>query len=135
VYRQTPRRVNEGDEPLVTATAGDHGAYWITSSARSSSEGATVRPSAFAVLRLTMNSNFVGRSMGRSAGLAPLRIFPVKEPRRRYPSARLGPYAMRQPATAFSRNIEIVGSRLVTPRAAKRRPAPDTSGEESITMP
>jgi hypothetical protein len=34
----------------------------------------TVRPSAFAVLRLITSSNFVGCSMGRSAGLAPLRI-------------------------------------------------------------
>src|SRR5438093_5417210 len=34
-----------------------------------------VSPSALAVLRLTTTSNFVGCSTGRSAGLAPLRIF------------------------------------------------------------
>jgi hypothetical protein len=34
-----------------------------------------VRPSALAVFRLMTSSNFVGCSMGRSAGLAPLRIF------------------------------------------------------------
>src|SRR5262249_2529355 len=46
----------------------------ITSSASASSPGGTVRPSAFAVLRLITSSNFVGRCTGRSAGLAPLRM-------------------------------------------------------------
>jgi hypothetical protein len=50
-----------------------HG-YWITWSARSSSDCGIVRPSAFAVLRLMNSSNLVGRSTGRSAGFAPLRI-------------------------------------------------------------
>src|SRR5712664_1492834 len=50
-----------------------HG-YSITSSARASNVGGTVRPSAFAVLRLTTISNLVANSTGRSAGLAPLRI-------------------------------------------------------------
>jgi hypothetical protein len=34
----------------------------------------TSSPSAFAVLRLIISSNFVGRCTGRSAGLAPLRM-------------------------------------------------------------
>src|SRR5947209_20581943 len=38
-----------------------------------------VSPSAFAVLRLTTNSNSRGCSMGRSDGLAPLRICAVTE--------------------------------------------------------
>ncbi len=38
------------------------------------SVGGTVRPSAFAVLRLMTSSNFVGSSTGRSDGLVPLRI-------------------------------------------------------------
>ena len=46
----------------------------MTSSARASSVGGTVRPSALAVLRLMTSSNVVGRCTGRSAGLAPLRI-------------------------------------------------------------
>ncbi len=46
--------------------------YSMTSSARTSSVCGIVRPSAFAVLRLITNSNFVGRSIGRSAGFAPL---------------------------------------------------------------
>ena len=48
--------------------------YSITSSARASKEGGTVRPSALAVLRLITNSNLVGCSTGRSEGLVPLRI-------------------------------------------------------------
>ena len=46
----------------------------ITSSARCSSDGGSVSPSALAVLRLMTSSNFVGCSTGRSAGFAPLRI-------------------------------------------------------------
>jgi hypothetical protein len=42
-----------------------------------SSAGGTVRPSALAVLRLTISSNLVGCITGRSAGFAPLRIRPV----------------------------------------------------------
>src|SRR5262249_3877552 len=45
--------------------------YWITSSARPSSDGGIVRPSALAVLRLMTSSNLIGCSTGRSAGLAP----------------------------------------------------------------
>ena len=49
----------------------------MTSSARARIDGGTVRPSALAVLRLTTSSNVVGCWTGRSAGLAPLRIFPA----------------------------------------------------------
>jgi hypothetical protein len=45
----------------------------MTSSARASSDGDTVTPSAFAVLKLMINSNF-GTCNGRSAGLSPLRM-------------------------------------------------------------
>src|SRR5262249_9594046 len=48
--------------------------YSITSSARARSDGGIVRPRAFAVSRLMISSTLVGCSMGRSAGLAPLRI-------------------------------------------------------------
>src|SRR5262249_1340807 len=43
----------------------------ITSSAIASSRSGTVRPSAFAVLRLMTNSNLVGRMTGRSPALLP----------------------------------------------------------------
>src|SRR5262252_4962444 len=49
----------------------------MTSSARARIDGGTVRPSAFAILRLITSSNVVGCCTGRSAGLAPLRIFPA----------------------------------------------------------
>jgi hypothetical protein len=46
----------------------------ITSSARTSSVGGMSRPIALAVLRLITSSNLLGRSMGSSPALAPLRI-------------------------------------------------------------
>src|SRR5712691_8725168 len=49
-------------------------AYWITSSACIRSVGGNVIPRAFAVLRLSTSSNFMGYSTGRSPGLAPFRI-------------------------------------------------------------
>ena len=48
--------------------------YSITSSARASSMGEMVRPSALAVLRFSTSSNLVGCWMGRSAGFAPFRM-------------------------------------------------------------
>ena len=49
-------------------------AYSITSSARESNCGGTVRPSALAVLRLITSSNLVGACTGKSPGFSPLRI-------------------------------------------------------------
>src|SRR5262249_55523954 len=46
----------------------------ITSSARASSDGGTMTPSALAVGRLITSSSLVGNSTGRSPGLAPFRI-------------------------------------------------------------
>ena len=46
-------------------------AHSIISSARASSVGGTVRPSALAVLRLRTNSKRVTRSIGRSWGFSP----------------------------------------------------------------
>ena len=58
-----------------TCTIGDIAEpYSITSSARASSDGGTVRPSALAVLRLMTNSYLVGACTGRSAGFSPLRM-------------------------------------------------------------
>jgi len=47
--------------------------YWITSFARNSNVCGIVSPSAFAVLPLMINSNFVGCSTGKSPGFAPRR--------------------------------------------------------------
>src|SRR5262249_11650952 len=49
-------------------------AHSITSSAISRISRVIVRPSGLAALRLMTNSNLVGCSTGKSAGLAPLRI-------------------------------------------------------------
>src|SRR5262249_29423159 len=51
-----------------------HAPYSITSSARVSTAGGTVRPSALAVLRLIARSYLVGVCTGRSAGFSPLRM-------------------------------------------------------------
>ena len=57
--------------------------YSITWSARTSSVGGTARPSAFAVFRLTSNSNLVACSIGKSAGLVPWRILSTNTAARR----------------------------------------------------
>src|SRR5262245_14813607 len=49
----------------------------MTSSARASSAGGTVRPSALAVLRFTESSSLPACCTGRSAGFSPLRMRPV----------------------------------------------------------
>src|SRR5262249_90787 len=51
----------------------------ITSSARASNGGGTVRPIAFAVLRLMTSSNVVGCSIGKLAGCAPVKILSTSE--------------------------------------------------------
>src|SRR5215204_2873807 len=66
-------------------------AHSITSSARARSVGGMVRPRALAVLRLMTSSNLVGCSIGRSAGLAPLRILSTCVAACRYMSDRPAP--------------------------------------------
>ena len=53
---------------------GDMVPYSITSSARASSVGGTVSPSALAVLRLMIISNLVGCWTGNSEAFAPRRM-------------------------------------------------------------
>ena len=70
------------DEPSTTSTTDSRSAankfhHSITSSARAKSVGGIVNPSALAVFRLMTSSNLMLCWTGRSAGLAPLRIFPV----------------------------------------------------------
>ena len=50
----------------------------ITLSALASTLGGIVRPICFAVFELIIHSNFVGASIGKSAGFAPLRILSTK---------------------------------------------------------
>ena len=63
----------------------------ITSSARASTDGGTVRPSALAVLRLMTSSNRVACSMGKSPGLSPLSILSTNTAARRYISCQRTP--------------------------------------------
>jgi hypothetical protein len=63
----------------------------ITSSARVSMVGAMSRPIAFAALRLITSVNLVGRSIGKSAAFAPLRMRSTYIAARLYMSGRLGP--------------------------------------------
>jgi hypothetical protein len=60
----TPDQIRTGGQP----------AHSITSSATASSLSGTVRPSAFAVLRLIDRTYFTGVCTGRSDGFSPLRI-------------------------------------------------------------
>src|SRR5262249_39379822 len=66
--RPRRRRAAEQRDELA---APDHS---ITSSARSRIDVGSVRPMAFAALRLTMTVNRLERSTGRSPGFVPLRI-------------------------------------------------------------
>ena len=68
----TPKWVVHNDSP-EPVQVGAH-SYWITSSARASTEGGIVRPRALAVLRLITSSNLVGCCTGRSAGGVPRKI-------------------------------------------------------------
>src|SRR6516225_9783362 len=65
--------------------------YSITSSARESSDGGTVRPSALAVLRLITVSYLVGACTGRSAGFSPLRMRSTYPAAFRYRALKSGP--------------------------------------------
>ena len=58
----------------------------MTSSARPSSEGGIVSPSALAALRLMTSSNLLDCSTGSSAGLAPFRILSLSSGRSRHSS-------------------------------------------------
>src|SRR6516164_3295903 len=74
----------------------------ITLSASPRSPGGMVSASTFAVVRLMTSSNLVGCSMGKSAALAPVRIFVTYVAARPNRSGRLAPYDIRPPASATS---------------------------------
>src|SRR5436190_15203786 len=74
-----------------------------------------VRPSTLAVFRLTTKSNLVGCSMGRSPGLAPLRILWTRSAARRIISNRFGPLLTTGPCRS-----DRQGGISTTAAAAKR---------------
>src|SRR5262249_23230308 len=65
--------------------------HLITLSPRARTFAAIVRPIRLAALRLIINSNFIGCSTGRSAGLRPLRILSTYVAARRNMSGALCP--------------------------------------------
>src|SRR5436309_12332758 len=67
--RERPRGCRAADERDERAPF-----HSITSSARASTPGGMVRPSALAVFRFITNSYLVGACTGRSAGFSPLRM-------------------------------------------------------------
>src|SRR5215831_9416578 len=69
--RPGSRRAAEQRDELAALYCCGHS---ITSSAATSRPGGTVRPSVFAVFRLTTVSNLVAACTGRSAGLSPRRM-------------------------------------------------------------
>src|SRR5262245_65723130 len=65
-------KCDTGEYPLWAKSG--HCDYSMTLSARASSAGDTMRPSAFAVFRLIASSYLFGACTGRSAGFSPLRM-------------------------------------------------------------
>src|SRR5215471_18885496 len=65
--------------------------YLITLSARASTVGGIVKLICLAAFKLMMNSNFLGCSTGRSAGLAPFKILSTYVAARRSRSAVFAP--------------------------------------------
>jgi hypothetical protein len=78
-------------------------------SARASSAGGMVMPSALAVWRLMTSSNYVGCSTGRSAGLTPLSILSTHAATRRNWTEILAPYDISTPTSVMSATHVIVG--------------------------
>ena len=77
--------------PMFLPTTDHCHDHLITLSARTSTFGGIVRPICLAAFRLMMNSNFVGCSTGRSAGLAPFRILSTYVAARRSKSVMFTP--------------------------------------------
>jgi len=85
-FRDVPRTVLSICSKLWTKRT-----YSITSSARASSAGGSVRPKALAVVRLTIKSNLVGCATGISPGLAPRKILSTYSAVRQNKSGKFGP--------------------------------------------
>src|SRR5580765_3403389 len=83
--------------------------YWMTSSARNSTDGGIVRPRDFAAFRLITSSNFVGCSTGRLPGLVPFKILSTKPAARRQTSLRSAPYETSPPASTYGRSTYMAG--------------------------
>jgi hypothetical protein len=67
-------------KPVVSRCSKRRRTHSITSSARSRMEVGMVTPRVLALLRFTTSWNWVGRSIGRSAGLRPCSTLPIITP-------------------------------------------------------
>src|SRR5262249_15322371 len=94
--------------------------YSITSSARASSVGGTVMPSALAVFILMTSWKRVGCSIGKSAGWAPLRILSTYTAALRKRSAYIAEYDISPPWSANQRGTETAGTRCCSASSAAR---------------
>src|ERR1700676_149132 len=77
-YPPNSRHLLSPSACLKGANNGSRCPHSITSSARASSEGGIVTPSAFAVFKLTASKKLVGNSIGKSPGAVPRRILATK---------------------------------------------------------
>ena len=96
--------------------------YSITLSARTRSDAGTENPRAFAVLRLRAVSYFVGDCTGRSAGLAPRKIWSMYDADRLIHINEIN--AVRHEAAIVSTRIDILeesGFRCEAPMFAHKR--------------
>jgi hypothetical protein len=91
VKRKRPARVLAGSDQEQQGKKQQHAPHSMTSSARSRIDVGNSMPIAVAVLRLTIVSNFVARSTGRSVGLVPFRILSTNVAARRNMSGKLIP--------------------------------------------
>jgi hypothetical protein len=93
VHRQGLERRETGDklQQKLTAPQKKRRPYSITSSAMASSWSGIFMPIALAVLRLAINSYFVGFCTGRSPGFAPFKMRSTYIAARRYWSLKLEP--------------------------------------------
>jgi hypothetical protein len=84
-------RVRGSERPRLRLSAQPRAVHSITSSARASSMGGMVRPSALAVIILIVRSNLVGCSTGKSAGFAPRKILSTYSAPRRNSAGKFAP--------------------------------------------
>src|ERR1700686_5134141 len=125
VGQQLPRLLKTGVSGLPLKSAGparDRGGrvgpkvdthYSSTTSARTKNFSGMTRPMAFAVLRLTANSNFVGCSIGRAFGSLPRNIRSTYFAPCRNAAGPSAPKDISPPASTNARLVEAVGNRYL----------------------
>src|SRR5260370_12321176 len=109
----------------------------ITASARSKNASGIVRPIAFAVLRLTARSNFVGCSIGMSFGCLPCRILCTNLAPCRKAAGPSAPHHSKPPISPNARGGEAAGIRCLIASTVHgfvpNRPRMPTASTRSLT--